>query len=136
MNTSSFDWNGATITVMAPNGFSRARMWRYGANLGDADDLHPLVNELGSTILFYLSLVTSVNGDPGFHIPVTNATHAELIAFIEAVGFADGALLEAFDNAVVEVQSGTNDPDLLPPEAMEKKASKAPKSKTKDAASA
>jgi hypothetical protein len=136
MNTSSFDWNGATITVMAPNGFSRLHHWRLIGAVQKQEIDNPLVERELRTITYYLALTTEVKGDLGFPVPLDGATGEQVVEFVLGVGTADDELVMRYENAILEAQAASNDPDLLPSEAMEKKASKAPKSKAKDAASA
>jgi hypothetical protein len=127
MSERTFEYNGVKITVQAPNGFSRIRKWTHQAILNDADLPDDIKDPaVSGSILFLLANTVAVDGDLGFPVPLskTECTPENLTAFIMGLGCADDTLILDWDSEIVRARVATNDPDLLPPSAVEKKGEK------------
>lgn len=127
MNTASFEYNGAKVTVRKPNGFSRVKVWQLRQEL--AQNNAPLY-ELGALFCYYLANTIAVEGSLGFPVPIESPTPAELEAFIMGLGEEDERLVSLWDEAIEQVKVATNDPDLLPPDELPEKKETPKKSKS------
>lgn len=124
--TASFKYKNATITVQRPTVATRVRLWQlrqtireYGAGR--------IPTDIADTLLFHFVNTVKVDGDLGFPVPIGSPTHGDLVAFLQGFAFEDEKLVDLWDNAIYSAKIATNDPDLLPPEAVDEKKDKAPK---------
>lgn len=127
MLTATFQWNGATVTVQKPTVSSRVRVWQ----LRQALDVHgsgSVPRDIADTLCYYLANTVKVDGSLGFPVPLGSVTPDELTAFLNGFAEADELLVSRWDNTIGDLKNATNDPVLLPPEEVEEKKGKAPKS--------
>lgn len=126
--TTSFEYNGAKVTVMKPNGFSRVRVWQLRQELSGMD---ANLRSAAYHFCYYLANTTAVEGSLGFPVPCDSPSYEELITFIQGIGEADEKLLMLWDNAISDLLVATNDPDLLPPQELDEKKETPKKSSSK-----
>lgn len=126
-HTASFEYNGATVTVQRPSGFSRVRVWQLRQALDDTGDIP---KDIADTLCYYLANTVKVDGSLGFPVPLETPTLETLLAFIRGLGEAEESLLQLWDSTLYGLKYATNDPDLLPPEALDEKKDNPKKSKS------
>jgi hypothetical protein len=110
----SFEYNGATITVTSPTGWIRLKSQRFNSlvDIMDIEDANIRYAYRAGT--YVLAATVSVEGDLGFPVPLENHTVANLKQFLDNLFGADDTLYLLWDNAIYEARQN-NDPDLLPP---------------------
>lgn len=130
MNTGTFQYNGATITVQKPTVATRVRLWQLRQALSEQGTGN-VPQDVADTLCFYLANTVKVEGSLSFPVPLDAPTHDQLIAFLEGFAGEDETLLTQWDNAIYRLKVATNDPDLLPPHEVDQKKEKAPPSSSK-----
>lgn len=118
--TGSFSFNGATVTVQRPTVATRVKLWQFRQTI----TIHgsgSIPRDIADTLCYYLANTVNITGSLGFSVPLAAPSHEQLIAFLEAFADADETLVTAWDSAIYGLKYATNDPDLLPPDEVEKK---------------
>lgn len=112
-------WNGVKIHFGEPTGYTRFRQMYYD----QISHEEPVVSVRLYKLMMsnYASAITSVDGDIGFEFDPQVPTSESFAKFCEWVGSEKPQLMELIDKAYEEARSGTNDPDLLPPEELDEK---------------
>lgn len=121
MGQATFEWGDGSITVTSTTVKSRLLAQRF-YRLVNANEGDETMQELMGSCLFYLAHVDKVEGDVGFHIPNGDTSYETLHQFVDEFLEQDERLMYKWDNAIASARNITNEPDLLPPEELEKNA--------------
>lgn len=125
--TASFTFNGATITVQKPTVAARVRLWQLRQAISEHGS-GTVPSDIADTLVYYLVNTVKVEGSLGFPVPVSSPTHADLVSFLQGFAVADEKLITLWDETLYGLKYVTNDPDLLPPDAVGEKKDKILKS--------
>lgn len=124
--TASFKFNGATVTVCKPTVATRVRLWQLRQAISE-HGAGAVPSDIAFTLVYYLANTVAVDGSLGFPVPISSPTHADLVAFLQGFAAADEKLVDLWDDTLYNAKVATNDPDLLPPDAVDEKKDKARK---------
>ena len=129
--TATFEWNGATVTIVASTGRVAMRkiVLRQTVDVWEIEDAFRKNEMLHATI--YLAHTQSVKGDLGFPVPNGEPTAKEIEVFCAGLMAASEKLMEAWDDAIGTANK-VNDPALLPPEVVADEKKETPPSKRND----
>lgn len=129
----SFEYEGVTITLKQPTGRDYVKLNRL-KSIAQIWDYPTEERAYIVSALHCLYLVTDVQGDLGFPIPYKDdATYETITAFCNGLLNYHESLISAWDSAWLKVKyPEPDDPDLAPPQVMEKKDSATQKSKKSD----
>lgn len=127
----TFEYEGVKITLKPATARARMRLNQLRRTYPDyfqlPDDEQALVDE----VLHLLYLVDSVDGDPGFTVPLNgNTTPSALKACVDGIFESPEQLYVNWVLAVHQARhTHGNDADLVPPEELDDEKKMTPKSK-------
>jgi len=124
MQTKTFSHNGATITVQTTTGATILDQRAAEVTLGVYDNSVPQRTRYHRIKFAEAYAHSTIEGTLGFDWPEVPFDRDAMAAACEAWLALPGEVIEQWVNELVLVNTTPNDPDLKPPEAVEKKDAK------------
>lgn len=126
MATVTITYNGNELVIQGSTVGKRVKEALLRRSLRVDELIDPVYREVAFYAIIYLSHIK--DGSIGFDIPKQDDNLETVTIFLDRFMELDDSLLSGIDDAVMRTRTITNEPDLLPPEAV-------PSSKKKNGAS-